>query len=160
MPHLRSRNFLQRPHLQRRQEGKLERRLPRHLRDRALQFISITEPSSVMPVRLGPNPARLVWPQPNPSLILYRFSNRQGSESSSPSRQTSPTSPAKRSHGCQRVHIVPPLHDLSALDGNDRDEPVVVGGAGRDNFTMDIVFDDDNARVLRSVYDKRVSAVE
>src|SRR6202795_2855180 len=25
---------------------------------------------------------------------------------------------------------------------------------------MDIVFDDDNARVLRSVYDKRVSAVE
>ena len=33
---------------------------------------------------------------------------------------------AKRSHGCQRVHIVPPLHDLSALDGHDRDEPVVV----------------------------------
>src|SRR5438309_982413 len=32
----------------------------------------------------------------------------------------------KRSHGCQRVHIVPPLHDLSALDGNDRDEPVIV----------------------------------
>ena len=32
----------------------------------------------------------------------------------------------KRSHGCQRVHIVPPLHDLSALDGNNRDEPVVV----------------------------------
>jgi hypothetical protein len=32
----------------------------------------------------------------------------------------------KRSHGCERVHIVPPLHDLSALDGNDRDEPVVV----------------------------------
>ena len=32
----------------------------------------------------------------------------------------------KRSHGCQRVHIVPPLHDLSALDGNDRNEPVVV----------------------------------
>src|SRR6202035_2332028 len=32
----------------------------------------------------------------------------------------------KRSHGCQRVHIVPPSHDLSALDGHDRDEPVVV----------------------------------
>jgi hypothetical protein len=32
----------------------------------------------------------------------------------------------KRSHRCQRVHIVPPLHDLSVLDGNDRDEPVVV----------------------------------
>ena len=32
----------------------------------------------------------------------------------------------KRSHGCQRVHIVPPLHDLPALDGHDRDEPVVV----------------------------------
>ena len=29
------------------------------------------------------NPARLVWPGPNPSLIFYRFSNRQGSEGSS-----------------------------------------------------------------------------
>jgi hypothetical protein len=29
------------------------------------------------------NPARLVWPGPNPSLILYRFPNRQGSESTS-----------------------------------------------------------------------------
>src|SRR5260370_23595590 len=39
MPHLRSRHFLQRPHLQRRQKSELERRLPRHLRDRALQFV-------------------------------------------------------------------------------------------------------------------------
>jgi len=29
------------------------------------------------------NPARLVWSGPNPSLILFRFPNRQGSESSS-----------------------------------------------------------------------------
>src|SRR5436190_16656566 len=28
----------------------------------------------------------------------------------------------KRSHRCQRVHIVTPLHDLAVLDGNDRDE--------------------------------------
>src|SRR5881275_2551703 len=33
-------------------------------------------------------------------------------------------------------------------------------GAGRDNLTMDIVFDDDNARVLRSVHDELISAVE
>jgi linoleoyl-CoA desaturase len=32
----------------------------------------------------------------------------------------------QRSHGCQRVHIVPPSHDLSTLDRNDRDEAVVV----------------------------------
>src|SRR2546428_9493476 len=32
----------------------------------------------------------------------------------------------QRSHRCQRVHIVPPLHDLSALDGHDPHEPVVV----------------------------------
>ena len=32
----------------------------------------------------------------------------------------------KCSHRCQRIHMVTPLHDLSALDGNDRDEPVVV----------------------------------
>src|SRR6266496_3049267 len=49
----------------------------------------------------------------------------------------------KRSHGCQRVHIVPPLHDLSALDGNDRDEPVVGGGAGCDNTSRRIVLYDD-----------------
>jgi len=52
------------------------------------------------------------------------------------------------------------VHDLSVLDGNDRDEPVVVLGAGRQNLTMDIVFDDDNARVLRSVHDELISAVE
>jgi len=31
---------------------------------------------------------------------------------------------------------------------------------GRDNLTMDIVFDDGNARVLRSVHDELISAVE
>src|SRR5258708_14133180 len=66
----------------------------------------------------------------------------------------------KRSHRCQRVHIVPPLHDLSALDGNDRNEPVVVWGAGRDNLTVDIVFDDDNARRLRSMHDELISPVK
>src|SRR5260370_3890178 len=66
----------------------------------------------------------------------------------------------KRSHGCQRVHIGPPLHDLSALAGNDRDEPVVVCGAVRDNFTMDIVFGDDTATGLRSEHDELISAVE
>src|SRR6266478_4127709 len=40
---------------------------------------------------------------------------------------------AKRSHGGQRVHIVPPLHNLAVPDSNDRDEPVVVGCAGSDN---------------------------
>ena len=44
-------------------------------------------------VNLFIDPARLVWPGPNPSLILDRFSNQQGSESSSSRRQTSPTSP-------------------------------------------------------------------
>src|SRR5271156_739360 len=43
---------------------------------------------------------------------------------------------ANRSHRRQRVHVVPPMHDLPVFDSNHRDEPVVVGGAGRDYLAM------------------------
>jgi hypothetical protein len=49
---------------------------------------------------------------------------------------------AKRSHRCQRVHIVPPLHNLAVLDSNDRDEPVIVGCARFDNPTVHLIFED------------------
>jgi hypothetical protein len=67
---------------------------------------------------------------------------------------------AKRGHGSQRVHIVPPLHDLAVPDGNDRDEPVVVGCAGSDNFTVHLVFEDYYTSILGSMYDERVRAVQ
>jgi hypothetical protein len=33
----------------------------------------------------------------------------------------------KRSHGSKRVHVIPPMHNFAVSDGNDRDEPIVVG---------------------------------
>jgi hypothetical protein len=52
------------------------------------------------------------------------------------------------------------MHDLAIFDGNHRDEPVVVGGAGRDYFAVYLVFDDHDARVLRSVNDECVRAMQ
>src|SRR5258706_7957170 len=52
------------------------------------------------------------------------------------------------------------MHDLAALDGNDRDEPVVVRDAGRDYLAMYVVFDDYDTRVLRSVNDERIRTME
>ena len=67
---------------------------------------------------------------------------------------------AKRSHGSQRVHVVPPLHNLAVLDSNDRDEPVVVGCAGSDDLTVHIVFEDHYTSILGSMHNERVRAVE
>src|ERR1700693_6553447 len=67
---------------------------------------------------------------------------------------------AKRGHRRQRVHVVAPMHDLSIFDSNHRDEPVVVRGAGRDYLAVYLVFDDHDTRVLRSVNDERVRAMQ
>src|ERR1700720_4274461 len=67
---------------------------------------------------------------------------------------------AKRSHRRQRVHVVPPMHDLAVFDSNHRDEPVVVGGAGRDYLAVYLVFDDHDTRVLRSVDDECVRVMQ
>src|SRR3984893_11343826 len=67
---------------------------------------------------------------------------------------------AKRSHRRQRVHVVPPMHDLAIFDSNHRNEPVVVGGAGCDYLAVYLVFDDHDTRVLRSVNDERVRAMQ
>src|SRR5882762_8646541 len=67
---------------------------------------------------------------------------------------------AKRSHGGQRVHIIPPFHNLAVPDGNDRDEPVVVGCAGSDNLTVHLVFEDHYTSILGLMHDERVRAVQ
>jgi hypothetical protein len=65
---------------------------------------------------------------------------------------------AKRSHGSQRVHVVPPLHNLAVLNSHDRYEPVVVGCAGSDNLTVHLVFEDHDTSILGSMHDERVRA--
>src|SRR6202047_5670717 len=67
---------------------------------------------------------------------------------------------AKRSHGSQRVHVVPPLHNLAVLDSHDRYEPVVVGDAGSDNLTVHLLFEDHYTSILGSMHDERVRAVQ
>src|ERR1700693_716409 len=67
---------------------------------------------------------------------------------------------AKCGHRRQRVHVVPPMYDLAVFDSNYRDEPVVVGGAARDYLAVYLVFDDDDAWVLRSVNDECVCAMQ
>ena len=66
----------------------------------------------------------------------------------------------KRSHGGQRVHIVPLVNNFAVLDSNHRDESVVVGCAGPDDPTVYIVFEDHDTRILGSMHDKRVCAVQ
>jgi hypothetical protein len=56
---------------------------------------------------------------------------------------------AKRIHGSQRVHIVPPMHNLAVHDSNDRDESIVVGCAGSDNLTVHIVLENHYTGILR-----------
>ena len=67
---------------------------------------------------------------------------------------------AKRSHGGQGVHIVPPSHDLAVLDRNDRDEAVVVGGTVPDYFAVYLVFDNHDTGILRSVRNERIRAMQ
>src|ERR1700730_2029142 len=67
---------------------------------------------------------------------------------------------AKRSHGSQRVHVVPPLHNLAVLNSHDRYEPVVIGCAGSDNLTVHLVFEDHYTSILGSMHDERVRAVQ
>src|SRR5271156_7239914 len=52
------------------------------------------------------------------------------------------------------------MHDLAVFDGNHRDEPVVIRGTARDYPAVYLVFDDHHMRVLRSVNDERVRAMQ
>jgi hypothetical protein len=52
------------------------------------------------------------------------------------------------------------MHDLAIFDSYDRDEPVVLGVPGPDFCPMHLIFNDQDARVLRSVHNERISAVQ
>jgi hypothetical protein len=44
------------------------------------------------------------------------------------------------------------VHNFAVLDGNHRDEPVVIGCAGPDDPTVYIVFEDHDTRILGSMH--------
>src|SRR5258705_5911621 len=56
--------------------------------------------------------------------------------------------------------MVPPLDNLAVLDGNDRDEAVVVGGTVPDYFAVYLVFDNHDTGILRSVRNERIRAMQ
>ena len=51
------------------------------------------------------------------------------------------------------------MDDLAVLNGDDGDEPVVVGRAGCENLAVYFVFKDHDAGVLTAVYDESVTGV-
>src|SRR5580704_16079377 len=60
----------------------------------------------------------------------------------------------------ERVHVVPPVHDLPVLDRDDRDEPVIVRRTRRHDLAVHRVLEDDDAPVLRAVHDEPVGRFE
>jgi len=53
-----------------------------------------------------------------------------------------------------------PQADLAVLDGDYRDEAVVVRGAGPDYCTVYFVFENYDARILTPIHDERISAMQ
>ena len=52
------------------------------------------------------------------------------------------------------------MNDLSVLNRDDRDEPVVVGCAARKNRAVHFVLENHNATVLTAVHNQRVAGAE
>src|ERR1700757_769464 len=52
------------------------------------------------------------------------------------------------------------MNDFSVLDRDDRNEPVVVGRAARENCPVHFVFEDHDATILRTMHNKRVAGVK
>src|SRR5579863_3406436 len=52
------------------------------------------------------------------------------------------------------------MHDLSFLNRYNRDEPVVIRRASRENLAVHFVFEDHDTTVLRAVHNKCVAGVK
>jgi hypothetical protein len=61
---------------------------------------------------------------------------------------------------CQRVHVIPPVHDFSVFDCDDGAEPVVIGHPGCENCAVHVIFEDCDTTVLRAVYDKSIGRMK
>src|ERR1700674_3638297 len=52
------------------------------------------------------------------------------------------------------------MNDLSVLNGDDRDEPIVIGCTTRKNLAAHVVLKDHDATILRVVHNKCVAGVK
>src|SRR5580700_419475 len=52
------------------------------------------------------------------------------------------------------------MNDFSVINRDDRNEPVVVVRAARENFPVHFVFEDHDATILRTMHNKRVAGVK
>jgi hypothetical protein len=52
------------------------------------------------------------------------------------------------------------VHDLSVVDRDDGEEPVVVWNACRENRTVHFAFEDNNTAVLSMMHDKLISRMQ
>jgi len=62
--------------------------------------------------------------------------------------------------GSQRVYIVSPMYDLSVLNRDDRDEPVVIGRTTGENPSVYFVLKDHDATILSAMYNKCIAGVK
>src|SRR5580692_3939367 len=59
----------------------------------------------------------------------------------------------------KRVHVVSPTDNLSVLDGDDGDKPVVIGSAGFQSLAVNLVFQNNDAIFLVMMNDKVIAFV-
>jgi hypothetical protein len=62
--------------------------------------------------------------------------------------------------GRQRVHVVSPTYDLSILDRDDRNEPVVIARPVGEDASVYFVFKDDHATIPSPVNNKCIGGVK
>ena len=60
----------------------------------------------------------------------------------------------------QKVHIVPPMHDFSLFNCDDRDQPVVMRCATRKNLAVYFLFEDHDAIILAAMHNKCVAGMK
>src|SRR6201988_1633417 len=100
-----------------------------------------------MPSRLRGHSVEL-WVHPCRVPAQFRSMESELATSGGPRVQRVPRS--------QRVHIISTMNDLSIGDGNDRDEPIVIGHARSQDPAVHLVFDDHNSAVVGMINDKLV----
>jgi hypothetical protein len=68
--------------------------------------------------------------------------------------------PVQRPPCGERIHVIPPAHDLAILNRGDRDKPVVIGRIGGEYLAMHFVLEGHDTAVLGRIRDQRIAAIK